>query len=127
MPANDRYQIGTPEMIRKDRDRAKSTHAALHSKSAETIVWTFLALSFGVILFFWYLTIKDHKDQIRQDRVIFEQALVDLESACARKAGSLVKVEGGHLCLSNATILFGVEDVMSEKAREITGASAASE
>jgi hypothetical protein len=48
-----------------------------------------------------------------------EQTEATLNEICTEKEGFFVKTDAGHLCLSSAAILFSIEDLTSEGAREI--------
>lgn len=121
MATPDRYQIGTPEMIRKDREREERyERIARHRAFAPIMVGLIMA---GPLAFMVYAM----QDAFEQERAAYEareQAQALLEQACTDKGGQMIRVGRGRrtrLCLANSAVLFRIEDEASETANAITG------
>lgn len=125
---NDRYQIGTPEMIRKDKLREAKSHEAQRlwrevrrSEGFAAFMAILLSISFALFIVFFVKGSAANEARKLAEKEALDQAHAELEASCIAESGSFLEVKSGYLCLADNIIIFNVEDVMSDEARQITG------
>lgn len=118
MSKSDRYQIGTPEMVRKQKEFDTKWNEVKNSEAFCIFFWTIIAICFAVMIGFWTIAMSEFRAEQRAQKEALVQAQAELEASCTAKSGSFLEIKSGYICLADNTVLFNVEDAMSDEARK---------
>jgi hypothetical protein len=121
MTSNDRYQIGTPEMVRKEQEFGAKWQEIKRSEGFGAFMAVMLSIVFACFIVFFVKGSAKAQALREAEREALAQAQAELEAACVDKAGSFLEIKSGYLCLANNTVVFTVDDALGDEAREITG------